>query len=495
MRNFKLAVSLFLILAVGAGAFWAVWRATEDQRIDEAQASAPTSAAPAETSTSSLAPSNQLDRYDWSEESNHSSVDERTATTTTTTTIPDPPPSFGCSSPHTEEFWNVRRGWICRQLTAEDAGVRCERMVNPRWDRDSELWWCPPPPTTTTRPPRPECPKGEHVVWLRDAASWGSCQRPEPPSCWGEYPDLLWVNGEWSCYSECGAGYESYTKENGEPGCRALCEAGETRVIKSEGNVLCYPPCEDGEWQEIMADESYVCWHQPECGAELDVARVSGEGQICIPTEVMSSAFWASAFSQAGLPDTDKRGKWIGGLAKSYDHAVFFATDERPYWEDELGIYEQGEWGIRDEWGFVERQSFAANLLDVQQGIAHVHVCYGHDCFREGNCPDRECGLIGSTDPVLSHCRVYVWDDAEGLWFLMQVNGTEVCLSAFERVAASTMNQASFSSSCHKEVVGSQDKDGIEYPLKRCYDGILEEITLTASGRDKNTWVTARDYG
>ena len=475
MRNFKLAISLFLILAVGAGAFWAVWRATEDQHIDEAQASAPTSAAPAETSPSSLAPSNPLDRYDWSDESKHSSVDERTATTTTTTTIPDPPPSFGCSSPHTEEFWNVRRGWICRQLTAEDAGVRCERMVNPRWDRDSELWWCPPPPTTTTRPPRPECPKGEFVVW-QTTDSWSSCHRPPKPSCSEAYPDLFWVDGEWGCYEACADGYETYITDSSEPVCRSLCDAG--------------------EWREILVKEKQVrCWPPADCATGLDVVGVAGEGQICVPTKEMSSSFWAAAFVNAGLPETDKRGKWIGGLAKSFDHPVFFATDERPYWEDELGIYEQGEWGIRDEWGFVERQSFAANLLDVQQGIAHVHVCYGHDCFREGNCPDGECGLIGSTDPVLSHCRVYVWDDAEGLWFLMQVNGTGVCPLAFERVAASTMNQASIWSRCHEEVVGSKAKDGIEYPLKRCYDGILEEITLTASGRDKTTWVTARDYG
>ena len=475
MRNFKLAVSLFLILAVGAGAFWAVWRATEDQRIDEAQASAPTSAAPAETSPSSLAPSNPLDRYDWSDESKHSSVDERTATTTTTTTIPDPPPSFGCSSPHTEEFWNVRRGWICRQLTAEDAGVRCERMVNPRWDRDSELWWCPPPPTTTTRPPRPECPKGEYVVWLRDAASWGSCQRPEPPRCWGEYPDLLWVNGEWGCYEACADGYETYITDSSEPVCRSLCDAG--------------------EWREILVNERQVrCWPPADCATGLDVVGVAGEGQICVPTEEMSSSFWVAAFVNAGLPETDKRGKWIGGFARSYDHPLFWDVDEADYWINDVGIYDS--WIDRSYWSFADVQTFAANLSDVQQGLAHIHICYGHDCFREGNCPDGKCGLIGSTDPMQSHCRAYIWDDSDGLWFLMKADANEACRTAFDRVASNTMNQTSFGSKyAYEENVGSKAKDGIDYPLVREYDSVLDEITLTARGRDKNTWVTARDYG
>lgn len=93
-----------------------------------------------------------------------------------------------------------------------------------------------------------------------------------------------------------------------------------------------------------------------------------------------------------------------------------------------------------------------------------MHACYGHDCFKEGNCPDGESGLVGRSNKLIT-CDVYIWDEVEGLFFVMQIDDTEPeCVKADNRVAAKIMIQASTGGGlCYDDPYASMIVDGVEH--------------------------------
>lgn len=329
--------------------------------------------------------------------------------------------------------------------------------------------------------------------------------------------------GEWGCWGSCGDGGESYTKSTGELACRSLCDDGDIRILdtEKEGYVWCYPPC-DSDYERYYTSDNlpscrYVCGEQEvrvfqaetgsvwcldeePCPESLLMKIIADTGPICIPTPETETLFWMSAFSDAGLDSSRQAGKWIGGLVATYFHPVFYSPDEAEFWETELGHYRQGEWAQQsfiNTWEQESSQTFTAFIAEVRRGMKHVDICYGHDCQRQYNCPDNECGLIGSSKTG-SACRAYLWETQKGLYFLMSVDaGSPLCLDAYNKIHNQTMNQASLGTgSCQgTQTVGSKEHKGVQYPVIQTDGCSLEEITLTDTGRDNTTWTTAKDYG
>ena len=446
-----------------------------------------------------------------------------------------------------------------------------------------------PPATTSTtttarpRPPKPECPAGEFGVWQHSEWRWSECRRPTAPKCYGDYPVLLWVGGEWNCYEECDDGEVSAVRDGrarcvwdeetcdsdypellivgGEPGCYAACDDGwKTAIINDEAKCIqecdegemeafaangdrwclgdcdeglerawhdgelwcvwdektcddeypelltidgepgCYKPCEDGLTKEIL-DGKYYCFEPADCGDGLEHRAVAGLGRICVPSRQMEADFWETALDQAAVPAGMRHGKWIGGKAISYNHPVFFSSDEADYWEEELGLYGEGEWGVRDYWGMVLYGSHAQMLSDIAEGRADAHICYGHDCWSVSNCDERLCGLIGSTNSGISSSLAFLWAQTDGLYFVMFVaEENPVGLDAFNRIASREMNAASIGGGFgyRTDRASFKQKDGISYPVHYwTYTTSAEgfEITLTPYGRDNSTWVSAKDFG
>ena len=248
----------------------------------------------------------------------------------------------------------------------------------------------------------------------------------------------------------------------------------------------------DSEQLAVETDPASVTSDTCLNGKELK--KIAVRGQVCLPTDAMEDVFWGVAFSRAGITG-QPRGKWIGGFARSYDYPIFF-TQEKIDYDSERGFpVDDWKWGAEPEWNIIDRSSFAANLAGIQAGTAHIHVCYGHDCFREYKCPDDKCGLVGSTDPAQSTCRAYLWDDPAGIWFLMESGSSSVCVEAFNRIVGKELREASFSSITYSEDRGYKDYEGVGYPVYFLYDGILHEVSLVARGVDRRTWLTARDFG
>lgn len=134
-----------------------------------------------------------------------------------------------------------------------------------------------PPSTTTTvktRQPKPVCPEGRFGVWVHSEWRWSECRRPSPPVCRSEFPDLLWVAGEWGCYEACPEGTMS-VREDGRSRCiwdRETCDDG-YEAADMDGDRVCIFMCDEGDWREIMeGDKGRVTYWTPRrCKYYLDV--------------------------------------------------------------------------------------------------------------------------------------------------------------------------------------------------------------------------------
>lgn len=447
--------------------------------------------------------------------------------TTTTTTAKPRGEWQGCPAGE-KSFYTTADGWICKPTPQRTA----------------------PKTTVKPRPPKPECPKGEFGVWQHSEWAWSECRRPSKPRCDDEYPDLLWVDGEWGCYESCGHGYVSAVREgrarcvwdeetcdeeypellqvDGEWGCYAGCDAGWTSIIV-DGRPRCRKDCDEGtsetfnedgerwclydcpgrypgaEWEWV--DGRAWCLRPIVCAEGLRVKiRISGQGgrKVCAPSEALTEPFWERAFDMAKVDAADRRGKWIGGLVRPYGLTglALFDADYFDYYRNEVGkpsIMEElhGD-HIAD---FMSQGAYRSWAMQAQAGFDDIHVCYGHDCFMEYNCPDG-CGLVGSSNPAFSSCVVHVWDEPEGVFFVMSVDeSVPVCLDAYRKVAAFTMNQASFGSdNCYAVVQEGWrqfEHEGVlrDFYTRELSDCVGEEITLGARGVVETTWVSAKDFG
>ena len=436
-----------------------------------------------------------------------SKVDEQqavvTATLASTTTATTRPPRPVCDQAGYKSHWhNPTRRWSECQIPpipARCKGAGRTAEWNGGWDCKTH--------------PKPVCDaKGWITTWSRVSETWSECGRPDA-QCPKDYPLPHWkvAEGRWGCWRECDSGYESYFTSNdmhrcyrpcaqesdryyaadGEPKCLATCDFGLTRIILKDNEVRCYPQCKtEGEWREIQADGRYVCWPADVCLNGKQLERVAGRGQVCLPTDAMEDVFWGVAFSRAGITGQIS-GKWIGGFARSYNTPLFF-SQEKIDRDRERGFEYAQE--ASPHWDIADNLTFAASLESIRLGVSHAHICYGHACFYEYDCADVRCGLVGSTDANQSTCSAYFWDDADGIWFLMEANSRSVCLEAFDLVAEHGLNEASFGASAYEETEGLRQHDGVDYPVFRLRNGELGELTIAERGLDRRTWLTAKDF-
>ena len=319
--------------------------------------------------------------------------------------------------------------------------------------------------TIKPRPSRPVCPNGGFGVWIHSEWCWNECRQSSPPVCRSEFPYLPWVAGEWGCYETCTEG----TMSVGEDGrARCICDDG-YEAADVDGDRVCIFMCDEGDWREIMegSEGRVTCWIPKQREYYLDILGVPLVGQICVPPSDLADRFQADTLLKAGVPELERSGRWIGGLASRYgiEAASFFSADEAKYWKKELGIYGKGERAaLGNRSAFFLYPVHADHIAEVRGGRGFVHVCYGHDCFKEGNCPDGESGLDGSSDELIT-CDVYIWDEVEGLFFVMQIDDTEPeCVEAYNRVAAKIMNQAGKGGClCYDDPYPSMIVDGMEH--------------------------------
>lgn len=300
------------------------------------------------------------------------------------------------------------------------------------------------------------------------------------------------MDGEWRCFKGCDAGEEEFIGEDGRRWCLKDCEGQRARVW-IDGDPWCIWQCDEGEYSETIYDgdkRQTRCWHPADCPDHLNEKFVSDYGMICVPPAALEAEFWGTAFGRGGVPAELQTGKWIGGLAISYGTKIYWFETDEEFYVDYLGIFEPGEYEFTDHYSMLIYGAAGKFLRSFQAGNADTHICYGHDCFEEGNCPEGKCGLIGSSDEELSDCDVFLWDTTEGLFFLMQVADEPACLEAYRKVAAKEMNQASTSH------FGYYNEDPLSFDPGQIYYSVeFDEITLTKKGRDDNTWVSAKDFG
>lgn len=206
--------------------------------------------------------------------------------------------------------------------------------------------------------------------------------------------------------------------------------------------------------------------------------------------------FWQTAFVLGKVEASAQNGRWLGGRVVRYgtESIMTWDAEEKSYYVDEIG--RQDSWYETDIAYMRLYGTYSDYLAKVARGTADVHLCYGHDCFYEGKCILYECGVIGSTNSLLSDCKMYLWEGGTGLFFLMKIDETDdVCVEAYRRVAEGEMNEASAAFSCLEHVF--QDVpyhiDGKLYELSFCRHAAASEITLAKRGRDTGTWVAAFD--
>lgn len=253
------------------------------------------------------------------------------------------------------------------------------------------------------------------------------------------------------------------------------------------------------EWEWI--DGQAWCFSAIVCAEGLrQKIDINDEGgrKICVPTQTLQDEFWETALVDAGVPAELRHGKWIGGVARRYgsEGTTYYDADEADYFENEVGSYSPGGWALHaDTADYALYPAFSGWVASVAAGTETTLICYGHDCHKEYNCPEGECGTIGGTSEDFA-CRAYLWDNTEGLFFVVSVDeGDEVCADAYRQVASYARNQASVSSLCQYDDGGQVEHKGKTYRLHVEWDCEVDEISLVESGRDRGAWVSAKDFG
>lgn len=216
-----------------------------------------------------------------------------------------------------------------------------------------------------------------------------------------------------------------------------------------------------------------------------------------------SDDFWQHAFADAGISDNIE-GKWIGGLAASYNIPLFNSAERQrlKHRNSDSAKSFAGKWEVEDF------NTFRANMEDIDSGIVDVHICYNHECFIEENeCNTYRCGMIGSTDRSLNVCPAFVWHTQIGIWFLLKADGNERCLQIFDEINSisniretsdisekhNLYNKASISyEKCKQKNIGTKSKNGQKHPVSYCLSASIDEISLTTKPHDKTTWISAK---
>lgn len=171
--------------------------------------------------------------------------------------------------------------------------------------------------------------------------------------------------------------------------------------------------------------------------------------------------FWDDAFERGGVAPEERTGRWVGGLARSYSFPVFHSEPGR--------------------YIYVTAGSFGLNLMDIEQGLADVDVCFTHD-----RCAER---LVGSTNPERSSCAVSVWETSLGLYFLMFVDETEpLCVEAF----AGT-ERREFQVSIFRRCGERLNTEAGGRLLQGCLDATLDHIAFVSAPVDPTTWIDTLD--
>ena len=358
---------------------------------------------------------------------------------------------------------------------------RCGKSQNSVWSEAFGVYYC-------QKPQEPQCQQRGFVSagWDYKEGKWGGCMPAPLPICDQETPDLYWIQGAWECRPRCGGEHHGYDMGINEPkseaslfmsgeynsiDCASNCREGYTRIVFSPENVKCYSCPRESDWLDITQNLSRKCHSLPECRPDRIIVRNRKIGQRCFATSEIVADFWATAFDFAGISEDDSVGKFIGGLAASYNIPLIIKQSKQKggyYW-------------------------FMVNEKTIDTGRSPMHVCLGHDCFCEKNNNSGKCGLFGSSHSDYSLCKVYVWSTAEGLWFLMRADKEPSCIEAYDKVSSGELLQASYALSNGSQTsAGYKEYEGTDYPL-RINKGRLTEITITARGLDGNTFVSALD--
>ena len=192
------------------------------------------------------------------------------------------------------------------------------------------------------------------------------------------------------------------------------------------------------------------------------IERVSAETKKTI-TEYN---FFDYAFDLAGISEHERNEKWLGGLARTWNHPVFAKEIER--------------------WVYSDENTFSENLADINDGVSSAYICYHHECSEPAKCVTSKCtGYVAKTSTEENICEAYIWQTRTSLYFLVEIVA-EKCGKVLQYVKDGSY-QASIWRRCGtKENFYDESK---HRHMQLCKNGVITEISLAKYPRDKTTWV------
>ena len=177
--------------------------------------------------------------------------------------------------------------------------------------------------------------------------------------------------------------------------------------------------------------------------------------------------FFDYAFSLIGIDESEKDGKWLGGLARTWNHPVFAKENGR--------------------WVYSDANTFAESLIKIDEGKSSAYICWYHDCLAPAKCVASKCtGYVAQTSAEENICEAYIWQTHTALYFLIKI-AEEKCGKVLSHVKTGS-HQASILRRC---VTKESIYDNVKHRhLQLCRKGSIPEISLTEYPRDETTWVS-----
>ena len=262
---------------------------------------------------------------------------ESSKSTTTTTRPPRPE----CSG-HRKSAWNKPKAeWQCVKQTWREAGISCSAIQSPIWSFDTFEWYC-----GENYVMKKECL--ESMEWVAQSSEFEKSiaraqqildrddmrvatvtgRQPSETLCiakgFGDNSFAVCTNSDYIYImrvvdsATVDAALRCLNNLRDDP-TAPQCETGLLdRWV--DGELLCYTPCEDDTYQHFDSEGRQWCHSPPECGTQLIAVYVSSINRYnCGETEEMAEQFWQYAFQTLGISEEDRKARWIGGFAKTYN--------------------------------------------------------------------------------------------------------------------------------------------------------------------------------